>query len=300
MGSPTPQSLSSALAGFTAGGDEHLLEMAGVRLTVRGFELKLDFASSAGVLGIFGPSGAGKTSLLEVLTGLRIPQRGRIVMRGQTLFDSQAGIRLPARARRIGYVPQDGALFPHLSVRDNLLFGARARAGFGLGAESQSHRAHDPLQEEILLMEITQILEIDKLLKRSIPGLSGGEQQRVAIGRALLSGPRVLLLDEPLASLDDATKSRALGLLRRVRDHFGVPIVYVSHDREEMRNFVEEVLVLRAGEVVNRGRPADVLRRSLRDLASGTGIRPGTVSGTGISSGASSVSSSVPDPSPGS
>ncbi|PTX99941.1 hypothetical protein DB346_19215 [Verrucomicrobia bacterium LW23] len=284
------------------------LDLRDVHLTVRGFELQIPlFSSDAEVLGIFGPSGAGKTSLLEIITGLRTPRMGRIILRGQPVFDSARGLNRPSRTRRIGYVPQDGALFPHLNVRDNLLFGARARRGAArLGDGTAAPRGGEDgstsdIGEEIALLELAQILELDKLMRRNVLGLSGGEQQRVALGRALLSGARMLLLDEPLASLDDAKKARALGLLRRVRDHFRVPIIYVSHDRDEMRNFADEVAVISAGRITSHGPPAQVLRRTLRDLATtpgGTRRGGGTVSEAGAfseTSASAGTSAAMPD-----
>ena len=170
---------------------------------------------SAGVVALFGRSGAGKTSLVNMLAGLLRPDSGRIAVAGRVLFDSAAGIDLAPERRRIGYVFQEGRLFPHLDVRANLLYG---------------HRRIPPAERAIKLPEIVELLGIAHLLGRRPANLSGGEKQRVAIGRALLSNPRLLLLDEPLAALDAERKAEILPFIERLRDELGLPIVYVSHD----------------------------------------------------------------------
>lgn len=176
------------------------------------------FTSNSGLTALFGPSGAGKTSLLNMVAGLLRPDRGRIAVGGEVLFDSDLGIDLPVQERRAGYVFQDGRLFPHLRVRQNLEYGAQR-------AEARSLMTLD---------EAATFLGIAHLLDRWPRTLSGGEAQRIAIGRALLSGPRFLLMDEPLASLDRARREEVMSVIERLRDEVGLPILYVSHDRAEV------------------------------------------------------------------
>lgn len=174
------------------------------------------FTAPAGLTALFGPSGAGKTSVLNMIAGILRPDAGRIVVDGTVLFDRAAGVDVPPQARGAGYIFQDGRLFPHRRVRANLLYGARR----GEGAAS--------------LDEIVDLLGIGDLLDRWPATLSGGEAQRVAIGRALLSGPRFLLMDEPLAGLDRARRERLLPVIERIRDDLRLPILYVSHDAAEV------------------------------------------------------------------
>jgi molybdate transport system ATP-binding protein len=202
------------------------------------FALQAAFESAGGVTALFGPSGAGKTSLIAMIAGLLTPDRGRIVLDGEMLFDDGAGIDVPAWRRRIGCVFQEGRLFPHLSVRHNLDYGRWAR---GLDAEPQAF-AH-----------VVDLLDIGHLLDRRPGKLSGGERQRVAVGRALLMRPRLLLLDEPLASLDAARKSEILPYLERLRDEAQVPMIYVSHDAGEVRRIAGHVVRLEAGRVTAAG-----------------------------------------------
>jgi molybdate transport system ATP-binding protein len=183
------------------------------------FALALAFRTGAGLTALFGPSGSGKTSLLAMVAGTLRPDRGRIAVAGETLFDSAAGIDLPPERRRAGYVFQDGRLFPHLRVRANLLYGWKLA---------------DPAQRWLAFDDAVAFLGIGHLLDRWPSTLSGGEAQRVAIGRALLSGPRFLLMDEPLASLDRARKAEILAVIERVRDELRLPILYVSHDEREV------------------------------------------------------------------
>lgn len=177
-----------------------------------------NFTSDSGVTVLFGPSGAGKTSLLNMVAGLLHPDRGRITVAGEVLFDSALGIDLPVQDRRAGYVFQDGRLFPHLRVRQNLEYGAARAEARGL----------------MTLEDAAAFLGIAHLLDRWPRTLSGGEAQRVAIGRALLSGPRFLLMDEPLASLDRARREEVMRVIERLRDELRLPILYVSHDRAEV------------------------------------------------------------------
>jgi molybdate transport system ATP-binding protein len=219
------------------------LELDQLRLAVPGFALAVHTTITARVAAVCGPSGAGKTTLLEVIAGLRRPAAGRLSLDGDTLDDGPHHV--PAARRRIGYVPQDGALFPHLDVRANLFYGA-ARAGRGSGGGPAPERVID-------------VLDLAPLLARRVPGLSGGERQRLALGRALLSGPRLLLLDEPLANLDPARRERIRGYLQRVNNELGVPMLYVTHDARDVAELAEVVLVLDGGRMVATGPPAELL-----------------------------------------
>jgi molybdate transport system ATP-binding protein len=189
--------------------------------------IALSFTAPAGLTALFGPSGAGKTSVLDCVAGLLRPARGRIVVAETVLFDSAASIDLPPERRACGYVFQDGRLFPHRSVRDNLLFGWRLAP---------------PERRWMALDEAVAFLGIDHLLARMPRTLSGGEAQRVAIGRALLSGPRFLLMDEPLSSLDAARREEIMAVIERVRDELRLPILYVSHDRAEVERLAGTVV----------------------------------------------------------
>ncbi len=192
-----------------------------------------------GVTVFFGPSGAGKTSLINCIAGLAKPQRGRIAVNERVLFDSSSGIDLPPEQRHIGYVFQDGRLFPHLTVAGNLRYGMKhATTGFD---------------------EVIELLGIGALLDRRPLTLSGGEKQRVAIGRALLASPQLLLMDEPLASLDAARRSEILPYLERLRDHFALPILYVTHDRREAARLAAHIVLMRSGQVVAHGLPGEIL-----------------------------------------
>jgi molybdate transport system ATP-binding protein len=222
------------------------LVLRDVRLPLSHFTLQVDAEITREVTGLFGPSGAGKTTLLDLIAGLRHPESALIELDGQILTDTARRHEIPARARRIGYVPQDGALFPHLSVRGNLLYG-RPRG------ETAEHA--------ISLEHVTELLDIGRLLDRKIGGLSGGEKQRVALARALLSSPRLLLLDEPLAALDGERKRRILDYLRHVRDELHVPMLYVSHSTGEVLEICEEVLVLEQGSMIARGEPGEIFAR---------------------------------------
>ena len=202
----------------------------------------LDFAATLGdgVSALFGPSGAGKTTVLDAIAGLRNPARGRVAVGDRVLFDSRARVSLPPHLRRVGYVPQDIALFPHMSVKRNLLYG--------------SHPGRSPDLERVLRM-----LEIGVLLGRGVKALSGGERQRVALGRALMSGPSLLLLDEPLAAVDLPLRRRILPYLERIRTELQIPILYVSHDKEEVQQFAEYVVRIESGRVLGSGDPASAL-----------------------------------------
>lgn len=216
-----------------------------IKLSLPAFTLDFSFEFTRSVSGIFGPSGAGKTSLLEIIAGLRKPCGGRVEMNGTVLCDVRAGAWIVPERREIAYVPQDLALFPHMTVRENLLFGARNR-GLNL---------HD---FERILAEF----ELVDLVGRFPGTLSGGEKQRVAIGRALMIRPKLVLLDEPLTNLDYELKLRGLELFRRVRDHFATPILYVTHDADEMVELCDEVIVLNCGRITETGPPSHVFTRA--------------------------------------
>ncbi|WP_166299464.1 molybdenum ABC transporter ATP-binding protein [Bradyrhizobium sp. 2S1] len=202
------------------------------------FTLAASFTSEGRVTGLFGASGSGKTSLINTIAGLLRPDRGTIVIDGETVDDTTAGIHVPTWRRRIGYVFQDARLFPHLDIRQNLDYGRRMN---GL--------AEDPAQHK----RVVDLLDIGALLDRRPGKLSGGERQRVALGRALLSKPRLLLLDEPLGALDESRKLEILPYLVRLRDEAGVPMVYVSHDAAELRQLATQIVMLRRGQVTAFG-----------------------------------------------
>jgi molybdate transport system ATP-binding protein len=225
-----------------------------VHLSAGAFTLAVTADVRGRALSIVGPSGAGKTTLLEIIAGLRRPDRGRVTVGSHVVFDASAGIDAPPRRRRIGYVPQDLALFPHLDVRRNVLFGAHRRA-----AGQEAGREAGARASALTLDRVAGVLDLAPLLDRRIETLSGGERQRVALARALLSAPDLLLLDEPLAALHMALRDRILQDLQRVRDELDTPLVYVSHDADEVRAIADHVLVLEAGRVARAGPPESVL-----------------------------------------
>jgi molybdate transport system ATP-binding protein len=202
------------------------------------FAVNVSFTSDTAATALFGPSGAGKTSVINMIAGLLKPERGRIVLGDDVLFDSATGINVPAWRRRIGYVFQEGRLFPHFSVKRNLDYGRWV-----------SGHASDPRQ----LSHVIDLLNIGHLLDRRPGKLSGGERQRIAVGRALLMQPRLLLLDEPLASLDAARKHDILPYLERLRDEARVPLIYVSHNAAEIKRIASRVVCLDSGKVVETG-----------------------------------------------
>ncbi|MCA8882914.1 MAG: molybdenum ABC transporter ATP-binding protein [Rhodobacteraceae bacterium] len=216
-----------------------------VRLRHRlpGFALDAAFDAPPGVTALFGRSGAGKTTIVNAVAGLLRPDAARVVIEDAVLCDTDAGIWTPPHRRRVGYVFQDARLFPHLSVRANLTYGARFTG----------RRPRAPFDH------VVGVLGLAALLDRSPGALSGGEKQRVAIGRALLSAPRLLLLDEPLAALDDARKAEILPYLERLRDDTQVPILYVSHSAVEVARLATTVVALDAGRVLCAGPADDVL-----------------------------------------
>ena len=216
------------------------------------FSLQVQFESGAGLTGLFGPSGSGKTTLIHLIAGLLQPTRGRIAIGGETLFNSTRNIELPARLRRVGLVYQDALLFPHLNVRQNLLFG---------------HFFTPHAERRIPYESVVDTLGIGALVYRRPGTLSGGERQRVALARALLASPRILLMDEPLASLDFERKLEIISLIERLRDEYRIPIVYVSHAIEEVGRLAGYVVVMRAGRVVGVGPPSEALAQVNRAAA---------------------------------
>ena len=221
-----------------------------VALRAGAFDLEASFSSGAGITALFGRSGAGKTTLLNVIAGLARPQRGRVAVDGRTLFDSARGIDVPPHARRVGYVFQEGRLLPHLTVRHNLVYGRFfSRKKTSLGLENT-----------------IRLLGIGHLLERRPEALSGGEKQRVAIGRALLANPEILLFDEPLASLDAPRKAEILYYVERLRDEVGIPIVYVSHSLEEVVRLADTVVLMSDGRVLATG--------PVREMAGRIELRP--------------------------
>lgn len=211
------------------------------------FALDVAFRSSGQLTALFGPSGSGKTTIINLIAGLIRPDEGRISIGGRVLVDTARGVFVPAHRRRVGYVFQDARLFPHLSVRSNLAYGRwfvpRAERGVDFA-------------------RIVDLLGIGDLLDRRPQGLSGGEKQRVAIGRALLASPSILLMDEPLASLDEARKAEILPYIERLRDGMRLPIVHVSHSVAEVARLATEVVVLREGRVQASGATADIFSRA--------------------------------------
>lgn len=205
------------------------------------FAFRLDDASP--VAALFGPSGSGKSSTLAILSGLAPPDAGRVVLDGDVLTDTERGIAVPVERRAVGLVAQDGLLLPHLDVAGNLGFAERRARG----------RPH-PAREEVV-----DALGLGPLLARNVARLSGGERQRVALGRALLAGPRLLLLDEPVSSLDEAARWEILSYIEQVTQRFRVPALYVSHQRAEIARLAPEAARLESGRVVASGRTAAVL-----------------------------------------
>ena len=223
------------------------LRFANLTLHLRGLVLQLNATLDQRVTGLFGPSGSGKTSVLELVAGLRRPQQGVVELDGRALTDVSRGIFVAAHKRGIGYVPQDLALFSHLTVRQNIAYGLKS------WRSSRVDLSHE---------KVISVLEIERLLDRMPASLSGGEKQRVAFARALLASPRLLLLDEPLASLDESLKTRILPYLQLIRDELKVPILYVTHSAAEVIDLCEEVVVLQEGKCAARGKPYDLFAPS--------------------------------------
>jgi molybdate transport system ATP-binding protein len=211
------------------------------------FALTANFSAGGGLTALLGRSGSGKTTLINVIAGLIRPDQGRVAIAGDVVFDSAQRIFVAPHKRRLGYVFQDARLFPHLSVRRNLIYGR-----WFAGLDAADAKAVDA---------IADLLGITHLLDRWPTRLSGGERQRVAIGRALLAEPRCLLMDEPLASLDDQRKQEILPYLERLRDERGIPILYVSHSVPEVARLATTIILLSEGRVAAIGAPADLLPR---------------------------------------
>jgi molybdate transport system ATP-binding protein len=209
------------------------------------FVLDVAFEGGEGVTALFGPSGAGKTTVLNIIAGMQRPDSAHVVVCGRILTDTDCGICLPSHRRRVGFVFQDAQLFPHLTVEQNVKFGRWFTRADGAAPS---------------LDFVTRVLGIAHLLKRRPATLSGGEKQRVALARALLSAPRILLMDEPLSGLDDARRDEIMGLIERVRDEFKIPIIYVTHTRDEVRRLATRVVRMRAGRVEAIGDAEDLLK----------------------------------------
>src|SRR6185312_9210034 len=229
------------------------------------FDLYIAFENYDGITALFGRPGSGKPTTINLIPWLAWPDRGRIVLDGRTLVDTETGVYVPKYRRRVGLVFQDSQLFPHLSVRQNLLFG----------------RWFAPSAERTIAFEpVVETLGIGPLLARKPARLSGGEKQRVALGRALLASPKILLMDEPLASLDQERKLEILPLIERLRDEFRVPIVYVSHSVEEVGRLASRVVVLEAGRVVAVGGVEEVLGAGLSAAGISRFARSSVIAGT--------------------
>lgn len=212
-----------------------------IRHQVGEFTLDVAFEAGSGVTALFGPSGSGKTSIANAIAGVTRPREGEVVLKGQTLVDTQAGIFVPPHRRRVGYVFQDGRLFPHMTVDGNIRFAMRF---------IQTQR--DP-------GDVIALLGLDELLTRRPGSLSGGEKQRVALARALMSDPEILVMDEPLAALDEPRKEEILPYLERLRDHSKTPILYVSHSVAEVARLADEMIILQEGRIVRQGATEKVL-----------------------------------------
>lgn len=211
--------------------------MVDIKKSYGPFSLDMAFSIQGNRVGIFGPSGSGKSSLVGLISGLAGPEKGSIILDGEPLFDKGRDLNVPPERRRIGMVFQRPHLFPHLSVRGNLLYGFKRCSPGG---------------RRISLKGVAEVLKLDLLLERGIKNLSGGEQQRVAIGRAVLSNPRLLIMDEPLSGLDDRLKFQVIPFIKGVCETFGIPYLFISHSLLEMRVMADQVLVVADGRVVHR------------------------------------------------
>jgi len=242
-----------------------------------GFHLAARFAAPAtGITALFGRSGAGKTTLVNLLAGLERPDRGRIAVGGDVLFSAEDGVDVPTEQRRLGYVFQEGRLFPHYSVRGNLTYGRRRGRGAAVSVDA-----------------VVALLGLEALLDRRPGDLSGGEKQRVAIGRALLAEPRLLLMDEPLASLDAPRKAEIMPFIERLRDELRIPVIYVSHAMEEIMRLADTLVLLSEGRVAAVGAVEELTSRlDLRPLTgrheAGAVIRA-TVAGHDVTYGLSEL-----------
>ncbi|HEX3999012.1 MAG TPA: molybdenum ABC transporter ATP-binding protein [Pirellulales bacterium] len=215
-----------------------------------GFQLAATFRSGDGVTALFGASGAGKTTIFRLIAGILRPAEGKICLAERVFVDIAAGQFLSAQRRQIGVVFQEQLLFPHLNVRNNLVFGSRHRI---------SGQA-----EKFSLAKVVDLLDIGTLLERDPATLSGGQRQRVAIGRALLRGPQLLLMDEPLAGLDEGLKQRILSYLARIVAEWRIPVLFISHDQADVLQFAEQVIIVEEGRVVDAGPTARTLEQAVR------------------------------------
>jgi molybdate transport system ATP-binding protein len=248
-----------------------------ISLSLAHFTLEVNLEIRSRVTVIFGPSGAGKTSLLDLIAGLRRAKSAFIQLENRVLTDTGGKLCVSTHQRNIGYVPQDLALFPHLSVRQNLLYGCK------------NGSALNPL---FTFEHVTSVLEIAPLMARGVTELSGGEKQRVALARALLASPQLLLLDEPLASLDAPLKAKIIPYLARIRDEFRIPMLCVTHDRLEALALADEVVVLANGKVLQAGPTLEVFNRPANpEVAKFVGmetLQPGCI--TNVQEGLATVS----------
>jgi molybdate transport system ATP-binding protein len=233
-----------------AGRQGEIMLAVDIRKVLGRFTLRARFESSGGVTALFGRSGAGKSTLVNAIAGLARPDSGTIRLDDHVLFDAETGKDVPVRKRGIGYVFQEGRLFPHYSVRGNLMYGRRRTP------RRQRWGSFD---------QIVELLGIGELLERRPAGLSGGEKQRVAIGRALLTSPAMLLMDEPLASLDADRKNEVLPFITRMSREFSIPILYVTHAMDEIRTLANQIVLLENGRVVKTGTVEEMVRPSFGD-----------------------------------
>lgn len=223
--------------------------MLDIRLkkTYSGFTVLTAFTlREVGITALFGPSGAGKTSVINMIAGLVLPDEGHVIVNNRCLYDSRRGISIPPEKRRCGYVFQDGRLFPHLTVKSNLTYGMKRVA---------------PGNRYVTLAQVVDLLGIGSLLRRRPATLSGGEKQRVAIGRTLLTSPALLLMDEPLASLDSARKQEVLPFIARLPRELSIPIIYVTHDLNEIRALADTIVFLDSGKTISTGPLEEVTKR---------------------------------------
>lgn len=213
-----------------------------------GFHLETDLTINGDRIGLFGQSGGGKSTLAAILAGLRHPDQGEIFLDGDCLFSTQQGVNLPPEKRRIAVVFQQPCLFPHLNVKANLLYGFKRCA---------------PQHQTIDFKTLAEVLQLTSLLKRSVSNLSGGEKQRVALGRAVLTNPRLLLMDEPLSALDDGIKFQIIPYLKSVSIQFGIPYLFISHSLLEMRLMVDQVFAVAGGRVMDKTTPDELARQRM-------------------------------------
>lgn len=219
-----------------------------VKKSFGSFNLETDFTVTGDQIGIFGESGSGKSTLVSLLAGLSKPEQGEILLDGECLFSSREGIDVPPQRRRVGIVFQQPFLFPHMSVESNLLYGYKRTA--------PEHRAID-------VGALVSVLKLDGLLQRGVNKLSGGEKQRVALGRAILANPRLLLMDEPLSALDDSLKFQIIHYLKSASQQFGIPYLFISHSLLEVRLMTEQVLAVAGGRVVRQATPEQLARERM-------------------------------------